>query len=547
MTDSDKIQQQLLSLREEFADSLVQRVEQIIIDLNLLFKQTDQFAFQQTIFRQIHSLSGSAGTFGFNRLSEQSRQLELTIKVYIDNHSLLDTRTMAHLNHGLQKLRQTVNDGSDIESSLNMPLNDSLIKRNKDRQIFVVEDDPAQGHELCSQLNHFGFKTTLFVNTTEVRQALEHEKPDAMLLDIVLPEGMLAGTILASSLCHPASIPILFMSSRKDWESRLAAVRAGGSAYIDKPVDVLQLVDILDRITHRVQQKPFRVLIIDDALELAQHYSLVLRQSGMFSEVLNGPSTLLETLENFKPELILLDMYFPDISGTEIAQVLRQHQTYFSIPIVFLSTENDRDIQLSSLQQGDDFLEKPIFDGHLVSSVESRIERARALNKLMYYDGLTGLLNQLTLKQKLISELARSQRQGYPLSYIMIDLDHFKQVNDRYGHTAGDQVLKSLGHLLRQRLRQSDQIGRYGGEEFGIIMPDTQAKTAYHIINELLRHFTQLTFQSDGKEFSCTFSAGIACASAFSLEKRLLEAADESLYLAKEKGRNLVIIHKECQ
>ncbi len=550
MPDLDEIQQQLIALSKEFADNLGQRIEQVISDLNLLPDQADQLAFQQTIFRQIHSLSGSAGTFGFNRMSEQSRQLELSLRRHIDNHSLLDAQTTEHLNYGLQKLRHLVNEGPDVEQSPGEQPDAIPEQRKTDRLIYVVEEDPVQGHELCRQLNHYGFKTSLFSCAAEVRSALEHHgQPDALVLDIVLPEGAMAGIELASSIStlfkEPA--PFLFMSSSKDWASRLAAVRAGSSAYLDKPVDVSKLVDHLDKVTQRMQRKPFRVLIIDDELELAKYYGLVLRQAGMHTEVLHEPAGILEKLENFKPELILLDVYLPGISGMEIAQVLRQHQAYFSIPIVFLSTETDRDIQLNTLQQGDDFLEKPILDSHLVSSVESRIERARVLSQLMYHDGLTGLLNQITLKQRLEIELSRSQRQGSSLSYIMLDIDYFKKVNDCYGHSSGDQVLKSLGQLLKQRLRKTDQIGRYGGEEFGIIMPDTQVKTAYQIINELRKNFSRLTYQCDERAFSCNFSAGIACATAFGQEKRLIEAADEALYQAKDKGRNLVIVHKECQ
>lgn len=549
MPNFEEIQQQLASLRDEFSANLVQRVDQMITDLNSLKSQADPFSSLDEIFRQFHNLSGSAGTFGFNRLSEQSRQLELILKEFINNHTLPDAKTIDYLNSEIQELHRLISQGADDEPcSITQP-EPLPSPRKTEREVYVVEDEPVQGNKLCLQLNHYGFKTRLFSSITEASLALQHEMPDALVLDIALEDGRLADANLVNSIQHlqKEPVPSIFISSHKDWASRLAAVRAGGTAFFNKPVDVSMLVDHLDRITQRLEREPCRVLVVDDALELAQHYTLVLRQAGMHAEVLTEPSDILKKLENFNPELILLDFHFPGISGMEIAQVLRQHQTHFSIPIVFLSTETDRDIQLKTLQQGDDFLEKPIHDAQLVGTVESRIERARTLSQLMYHDGLTGLLNQITLKQRLESELARSQRQDKPLSYIMLDLDHFKRFNDRYGHSAGDRVLKSLAQLLREQLRKSDQIGRYGGEEFGIIMPDTQAITACEIIEDLHKRFAQLTHQDDGREFTCSFSAGIACASAFDQEKNLIKAADEALYQAKEMGRNMVVLHKKCQ
>jgi diguanylate cyclase (GGDEF)-like protein len=374
------------------------------------------------------------------------------------------------------------------------------------------------------------------------------EKPDALVLDIILPEGLLAGTEFAREIHQllAEKIPTLFVSQRKDWVSRLAAVRAGGMAYLEKPVDISELVDHLDHITQRIQREPYRVLVVDDSEELAQHYSLVLRQAGMQTKILTQPETILELMGQFQPELILLDYYFPHLTGLEVARVLRQHQTYFSIPIVFLSTEKEREIQLETFQEGDDFLEKPVINKQLICTIESKIERSRALSELMYHDGLTGLLNQITLKRRVESELSRSLRQHEELSYLMLDLDLFKQVNDQYGHAMGDRVLKSLAQLLTDRLRKSDLIGRYGGEEFGIIMPNTTPRVAFEIIENLRDAFSQLKFQSEEASFKCSFSAGIACSSAFQKETRLIEAADDALYLAKNGGRNRTVLHSTC-
>ena len=548
MPDVEDIQQQLATLRLEFAANLVVRVDQIIADLNTLADHSDPQSMQHDIFRQLHSLSGSAGTFGFYQLSEQSRQLELILKDAITDSKLLKNKTRDSLILGLQALQPLINDGPEVTPSVQPLIESSATPSEIQRLIYVVEDEAFQGQDLCLQLQHYGFRTHLFSSATDAQKMIEMQLPDALVLDIILPEGVLAGTEFANEIRHllEEPVPALFISQRKDWEARLAAVRAGGIAYLEKPLDISELVNHLDLITQRVGREPYRVLVVDDTEELAQHYSLILRQAGMHTRVLTDPVNILEQMTNFQPELILLDFYFPRITGLEVARVLRQHQTYFSIPIVFLSTETDRKIQLETLQQGDDFLVKPIDDKQLICTIESRIERSRTLSELMYHDGLTGLLNQITLKRRVESELARSLRQNEPLCYLMLDIDLFKQVNDRFGHAIGDRVLKSLAQLLTDRLRKTDLIGRYGGEEFGIIMPNTSPEAALGIIEKLRVSFSQLNFQSDSEEFKCSFSCGISSSTAFRQENKLIEAADDAMYQAKKSGRNRTVIHNAC-
>ena len=192
---------------------------------------------------------------------------------------------------------------------------------------------------------------------------------------------------------------------------------------------------------------------------------------------------------------------------------------------------------------GDDFLVKPIDAAHLVSAVTMRATRARFLRSLMIHDGLTGLLNHTAIKEELAREVIRSSRLNSPLSLAMVDIDFFKKVNDTYGHAAGDRVLKSLARLMKQRLRETDIVGRYGGEEFAVIMNDTDAASAAKVIDEIRTVFSRLLHLSHDKEFSVNFSCGIADLAHFSDAVSLSEAADKALYQAKQRGRNKVIVN----
>jgi diguanylate cyclase (GGDEF)-like protein len=260
----------------------------------------------------------------------------------------------------------------------------------------------------------------------------------------------------------------------------------------------------------------------------------------------SNPELLLEALNDFNPELILMDMYLPGCTGDELAAVIRQTDAFLSVPIVFLSVERDFDRQLSALVRGgDEFLTKPILPAQLVSVVKTRVERYRQLRTLMLHDSLTGLVNHSRLQQQLEIETGRALRQGRPMVLAMIDIDHFKQVNDRFGHPAGDRVLRSLSRFLRQRLRASDVVGRYGGEEFAVILPETTLKVAVEVMDGLRRDFAEISHETDAENVNVTFSIGLAAAPRYANARELLVAADKALYQAKHEGRNRVIVNSD--
>jgi diguanylate cyclase (GGDEF)-like protein len=260
-------------------------------------------------------------------------------------------------------------------------------------------------------------------------------------------------------------------------------------------------------------------------------------------EVVSHPQNLLSTLMDFQPDLILMDLHMPECTGIELANVIRQQESYVSVPIVFLSSEQDVHQQLDALTLGaDDFLTKPVEPYYLITAVRSRAHRARILRTLMVRDGLTGLLNHTYFFELLEVQVSRAARSIQPLSFAMLDLDHFKLVNDRYGHPVGDRVLKSLANLLQQRLRKSDTIGRYGGEEFAIIFPDTDAETAKNILEEILRAFRSVKQFAGEEEFIVTFSGGIATLVGNDNPSAITRRADQALYQAKNLGRNQIAI-----
>jgi diguanylate cyclase (GGDEF)-like protein len=411
--------------------------------------------------------------------------------------------------------------------------------------IYLADRVVDRAASVASQIRFFGYQVEIFDAFDQLDAAINSQPPAVVVVDMSFlpPEGD-AQTSDFFPLCNKGKpLPVIFLSSDQGLERRLQSVRLGGKAFFGNPVNVSALIDALDQIAWFVPPAPMRVLIVDDSRVHANFSAMHLRKAEIVTEVLYDPKDILIQLQEFQPELILLDMYMPFSVGMELAAVIRQIPEYISVPIVYLSSETDRDRQLEAVSLGgDDFLSKPIKPEHLITSVGTRIKRYRTLRELMLRDSLTGLYNHTTIKEHLRQEFARAKRSDYPLSCVVIDLDHFKEINDQYGHTTGDRVLKSLSQLLIRRLRQSDVVGRYGGEEFVIILPATEVHRAAMIINELRNNFAQIRHQSAEVEFCLTFSGGVSSWPPYSSPSLLFEMADRALYAAKNRGRNQVVI-----
>lgn len=539
-SDKQTKAERFAQIKQQFVLQLPERLKSIRAAWDQVLKGEVAPAERYELVRLVHSLSGSCGSFGFLQLGKNCQKLEAILLELGDG--VITPPVGQSIFDLLENNEMLLERGAESSHSKQYTPVLPAKKEQLDVHVFLLEDDKLLSEEVENQMRLFGYRVSSFETVEAAEKALELTTPDVLVTDVLLPEGKLAGPSFADKVGISPTVPTIFISARSDWSARLAAVRAGGSAYLSKPLDMADLMEQVDRVTGRVKRRENRILIVDDTDILAQHYAAVLEQAGMKTEVLTNPAQILDKLAVFQPDLVLLDQYMPECNGTEVAKVIRQCPAYLDIPIVYLSTEKAVRRQLKAMEVGaDDFLEKPIDDEHLVAAVSIRARRFRDIKALMSRDSLTGLLNHISLKDALGRALAEEQRRGGFLSFAMLDIDHFKQVNDRYGHPVGDRVIRSLARLLTRRLRVSDVVGRYGGEEFGVIFPNTTPEAAQRVLVELLRDFGSISHASYvEEEFTVTFSAGVAGSVAHPDPEALIRAADELLYRAKAAGRNRV-------
>ena len=530
-------QAQLQALRRDYRE----RTRTLLDTLASRLQETQDVGLLDELESQLHKLAGSGGSFGFAELSREARAFEIELRKRPPSGEPGELAPIAMRLRGLGRLL-------DDAGGLAPTLTESSGTSHPGSVLLWSTVEPAEDERLCNTLVQFGHEVLRLGERAALRTRLEQAAPEALLVDLEA-EGSAADArrglldYLAELRADPAqrASRLYVLSSEDSLPLRLQAARVGASGFFVRPFDPVQVVDRLERQRDQQLAQHGRVLLIDDDRLLARHYAAVLEAGGFEVGICTDPMRTLEEMERFQPDLVLMDLYMPKCSGPELARVIRMHDAWLATPLVFLSAETDIDLQLTAASEGaDDFLTKPIADAHLVAAVRARVERARQVAQLIHSDSLTGLLKHGRIKEELLTELSRAGRLRQPLSLVMLDIDRFKRVNDRFGHPVGDQVLRALGNLLRQRARKSDRIGRYGGEEFMLILPDCDPPAARQLVDDIRERFSALQFSADGETFSVTLSAGIASFPQIRDAGELLQRADQALYLAKQNGRDRV-------
>jgi diguanylate cyclase (GGDEF)-like protein len=542
-------------LAEEFVRSGAERLRQLESAIQTLQDNPSDPRHLQELRRHFHRLVGAGSTYGYDAISQAARQAEEVCTSAEGFTPGALTALVPRWRGFTARLR----DEFEVASGrVRRPAEDTPSPRSADAthgapqpyDIVVVDGDPAVRAGLQRLLTQEGMGVRLAATGEAARQLFDQATPDGVIVDVNLADG--PGYAVVEDLrARPAGdVPaVLMFSLTSEFLDQTDAVHAGADTCFEKPVDWELVVHKLYQLLERASVQAPRILVVEDDPDHAAFVRSALESAGYEVRICDAPRQFKEILAAFKPDLIVMDIVLPDVSGYDLARFVRQDEQYVTLPIVFLTGQAQMQARIQTVKAGgDDHLIKPVHASLLVSSVAARLERARFLKTLLNRDGLTRLLTHTSFMehaQLAVAQKLRNDRS--PAALVMVDIDHFKTINDSFGHQAGDRVLVSLSGLLRRHLRRSDIVGRYGGEEFGILLDHLFEDEAVRLMLRLLQEFAMVEHRAPGGQtFRVTFSAGVAMFDPVTMDlERWIQAADAALYAAKRAGRNRVMTHSE--
>lgn len=288
------------------------------------------------------------------------------------------------------------------------------------------------------------------------------------------------------------------------------------------------------------------ILVVDDVPTNIQALAFLLKEDYTVKVATGGARALEVASQDPIPDLILLDVQMPDMNGYDVLRLLRENNDTAKIPIIFVTGKDSTQEEEYGLELGAvDYITKPIHPSIVKARVKTHItlkQQHDELIRIAIHDQLTGLYNRHYLAEILSRKVSKSKRHNEALSVIMADIDHFKNVNDTYGHLMGDLILKAVANVIGEGARKEDIAARFGGEEFVLVLDHCTANDAL-IIAEGLRSKIE-ALNTEGIRVTASFGVAQMDEHAIRYED-VLKNADSALYAAKEEGRNRVILYKD--
>ena len=284
------------------------------------------------------------------------------------------------------------------------------------------------------------------------------------------------------------------------------------------------------------------ILLIDDDTALLMYIKDKLEKNDWIVIAVADPDRAINSYYDLNPDCVIIDIHMKDKNGFDVLVQLKEKMKQQFIPTIMISIDQSREIRMKSYKLGtDDFIHKPLDIEEFIVRINRQLERKQAIDNVMLIDELTRVYNRKFLPQTYDRFVNSLKRRREPFCIALLDLDHFKKVNDTYGHLMGDEVLATFADTVRKGLRINDIIIRFGGEEFIILLPETTSREAKLVLERILKGFSNIPFEANGEEFYCSFSSGIHEVQVNEAEMtKNIEIADGALYEAKQSGRNQI-------
>ncbi|MBZ0185143.1 MAG: response regulator [Candidatus Obscuribacterales bacterium] len=483
-----------------------------------------------------HRLRGTAGSVGFKQTGVQAAKLENVLRQF-DHCDTLQEVLWTEVFRALAEGQQAIS--VDLESGEVKKDGSGAIKKFLvlgDREIYKVAFQDIVGQYLPEIV------ITDNMSSAEARMKAGLYVGAILDLSLVSPQRVLKFARDIRMLPDYSSLPIAFVAS-PDYQGDQAAIfYAGGAQLLSAEPTTGDLIDTVKSfVLQNIEHKP-RVLTVDDDNLLTRFLKVILEREGMVAEMLNEPINIIESLEEFEPDVVLLDVIMPGLSGFDVCRVIREHERFKDTSVLFLTSRTDADGRAMAFKAGaDDFLSKPVVPQELLARIKAQLAGKQAKDEYRFLDPICGF-TRIRFLEKLLYCLEERPPE-VPICLCVILLDDFAGINTVHGLYAAQNALDALGQLIKSRFRPEDLRGRWYEEGFAISFNGHQKEAIAEAIGLLQEEFSSYGFSSQTQgNFKATFTAGIAdTVSDGTTIEAIVDAAQKRLIQAREGARVGVI------
>ena len=523
--------------RDVFVAQLPKRVaaiEDVWSKLSTVDWNQDQL---ESLYDRVCEISEYSKTLGLFQLNESVFSLEVYLSSFVGSDIRPDVSQM----EAISGLVRALNAAAKVTASSGVePIGGQVT-------IFVLGEKGGLTTELGTALGKVDADVHFFSDVDALLQQMHKHPPSVVIADTAMLAEMppLSAELVRMRSHMALQIPLLFISNSSSLQLRVDAIRAGGDGYFVSPLDADAIAAQIGDMAMPDQRDPYRVVVVEDDPTQADFAGSILRKAGMNVLLVTEPTQVIGKLREFAPDLILMDIYMPEVNGIELTTVIRDYPEFVALPIVFLSGEQNADKQLDALSVGgDDFIAKPIRPKHLQSVVQTRIRRARQLKKATgqtaKHDRVTGLFS----RQHFLDKVGRviEHDQGHSATAIMaIRPDDVQRLREKLGVGGTDHLMSDFGTVLDQHINETDLAARIGDHDFGVLLKRDSNADVEQAARNLLAEIGTHAFEAD---LDLTASGGLCLidhrhADANGVVNRALAACEE----AQRGGRGILHVH----
>jgi len=544
--DNDKFER----IREMYVESFPEKIQQLRqcwAELNSTTTYQEPLSELRT---EVHKIAGSSGSHEFNDVYALAKNVESKIVEVLDEESTWSNNKqeignlVQQLVDMLESELLSYNYSDDGEED--NPHLDALQLPHRELMIFIISHRSVELSLLSSLLETRGFTFMAFNTIERAQAALKKIEPSIVVLDLgdANQEKLDDSTKRAFQFANNQPPALVVISRRDDVDTRKMAAKFEADAFFATPINAHNFSSTLDVILESRGSDGCRVLMIDKQQQRIDYVEKAMLRENIKCRSIGAIENIIDELVNFKPDLILIAYDKDDDYWKDGARIIRLHESHFNMPIIFLLDDESNQARLEILQaEADGCIFGREIQSEQFQMLKQRILRFRRSNHLIIMDSLTGALNRDAFLERANEEISLSIRRKESICLAMIDVDHFKLINDENGHVVGDYVLRHISDYLNNRLRRSDVVGRYAGDEFLVLLPDTDLDSAYLVLDMIRKNLVAQNIKVNNADVRVSISLGLIAArptEPLDIETLIVDA-DKKLYEAKLAGRNMLV------